>query len=182
MAAAMGCTMFVESRRPPRPTSSTATSTRARRNSSNAIAVVTSKKVGGDSSDPFASRSSITLRTSSDQPDEHGTVDGHAVDREALFEADEMRRGIAADLHARRAQRAVGHRRHRSFAVRTGDENAFEVCLRVAERRCQRRDVCEAELDAELLEAQQVLQRIHIYGSATAHRGAAAQFQPDAAP
>ncbi len=65
MAAAMGCTTFVESRRPPRPTSSTATSTRARRKSSKAIAVVTSKNVGGDSSDPSASRPSITRRTCS---------------------------------------------------------------------------------------------------------------------
>ena len=101
-----------------------------------------------------------------DQFDEHGRVDRRAVDRKALFEADEVRRGVAADLQARRAQRAVGHGRHRPFAVRAGDENAFELRVGMAERRCERLDVREAELDAELFERQQVLERIHIYGSA----------------
>ena len=61
---ATGWMTLVESSRPPRPTSTTATSTSARRNSSNAIAVVASKNVGGACSAPSARSASIAPRTS----------------------------------------------------------------------------------------------------------------------
>ena len=65
MAVAIGETTFVASSRPPRPTSRTATSTRARRNSSNAAAVVTSKNVGWTASAPSARSCSMVSRISS---------------------------------------------------------------------------------------------------------------------
>ena len=64
MAAADGVATFVASRRPPMPTSRTATSTRARLKISNPIAVATSKNVGSVASVPAARSRCTTASTS----------------------------------------------------------------------------------------------------------------------
>ena len=88
-----------------------------------------------------------------DEPDEDAGVDRRAVDRKPLFEADQVRRCVAANLQSRRTQGHVGHRRHRPFAVRAGNQDALELCVGVAERGGERLDVREPELDAEFFEA-----------------------------
>jgi hypothetical protein len=64
MAPATGVMTFVASKRPPSPTSMTATSTDARRKSSNAMAVVASKNVGRTRSVPDWTRLSARSSTS----------------------------------------------------------------------------------------------------------------------
>ena len=63
IAASPGLTTLVASRRPPRPTSSTAMRTPASRNRSKPAAVAHSKKVGGVSSVPDRCRPSTAVRT-----------------------------------------------------------------------------------------------------------------------
>ena len=57
MAVTAGASTFVASKRPPRPTSTTAVSTPARRKISKAMAVVTSKKVGHEARAPVRAQS-----------------------------------------------------------------------------------------------------------------------------
>ena len=156
-----GATTFVASSLPPSPTSRTATSTPARRNSSNATAVVTSKKVGCTSSPPSARRLSMASRTSATAATRASSADRPAVDDEPLGEIDQMRRRVPRRPVAGGAQRRVDHRRHRAFAVGAGDVHRPECPLGMAEPGDERGDVVEAELDAELLEAEKILQRIH---------------------
>jgi len=63
IAPAAGTTRLVASKRPPSPTSSTATSTPASRNRSKATAVVASKKVGSVSSAPRARADAMARST-----------------------------------------------------------------------------------------------------------------------
>jgi len=90
-------------------------------------------------------------------------VFGHRVpiDDEPLGEADEVRRRVARRSVARRAQRRVDHRRHRSLAVGAGDVHRAERPLGMAEPRHQHRDVVEADLDPQLLQAEEVGEGIH---------------------
>ena len=79
--------------------------------------------------------------------------------RDALLDAIEMRRRVAAGLEAGGAQAALDHRRHRAFAVGAGDVNRFPGALRMAERREDDADVVEPELDAELFEREEPFER-----------------------
>ena len=63
ITAATGVTTLVASSRPPRPTSTTARSTRARRNHDRAIAVAASKNVGGWVRPPARSSASVCPNT-----------------------------------------------------------------------------------------------------------------------
>ena len=63
IAEASGSTTFVASSRPPRPTSSTATSTRARAKCQRAAAVTASKNVGCAASVPRFTRAAAASRT-----------------------------------------------------------------------------------------------------------------------
>src|SRR6185436_5492239 len=69
-------------------------------------------------------------------------------------------RGVARRTVARRAQRGIDHRRDRSLAVGPGDMDRAERALGVAEPGDERGNVVEAELDPEVLEAEQIRQRI----------------------
>ena len=88
--------------------------------------------------------------------DERVLRDRTSVDDESFREVDEMRRGVARRAVAGRAQRRIDHRRHRALAVGAGDVHRAEGALGVAESRDERGDVLEAELDPELLEAEEV--------------------------
>ena len=85
---------------------------------------------------------------------------GPAVDDEPLRDVDQMRRRVARRAMARGAQRRVHHRRHRALAVGAGDMHRPERPLGMAEPRDERGNVVEAELDPELLQAEEVGQRI----------------------
>ena len=159
IAETTGTTTLVASRRPPRPTSSTAVSTRACRNNSKATAVVTSKNVGWAWSTP--SRRSVDRVAHAG----HGRVqrlrfDRPAVDDEPLAKIDQVRRRVASRAVAGRAERRIDHRRDGAFAVRAGDVNRPERALRMAEAVDDREDVVEAELDPELFEAEEIGKRI----------------------
>ena len=78
----------------------------------------------------------------------------------ALLEALEVRRGVARAWSPAARSAAVDHRRHRALAVGAGDDDRAEAALGVAERGAEPRDVLEAELHAEALEAEQVVERI----------------------
>ena len=72
-----------------------------------------------------------------------------------------MRRGVARRAMAGRAQRRVDHRGDRSFAVGAGDVDGVERALgMIRARATDGADVVEAELDAELLEAEEPGERI----------------------
>ena len=103
--AATGTMTFVESKRPPRPTSITATSTPARRNSSNAIAVVASKNVGWTGRLPVASSRSAQSSTSSAASWSASGVDGRVSDDEAL-RRDRRGEGRCSGPRGRRPRRA----------------------------------------------------------------------------
>src|SRR4029079_16730136 len=83
-----------------------------------------------------------------------------AIDHEALGEVDQMRRGVACRAVAPGAQRGIDHRRYRALAVGAGDMDRAECALGVAEPGDERGNVVEAELDPEVLEAEQIRQRI----------------------
>src|SRR5262245_33344902 len=71
------------------------------------------------------------------------------------------------------AQAGVDHRRDRAFAVGAGDVYGAERALGMAETRQDRADVVEAELDAELFEAEEVIEMRHVRGAASAAIAAA---------
>jgi hypothetical protein len=79
------------------------------------------------------------------------------VDHEPFAQREQMRRGVAGRAMPGRAQPPFHHRRHRAFAVGAGDDDRAERVLRIPERGTQRRDVREAELHAEALEAEEEL-------------------------
>ena len=93
-------------------------------------------------------------------PSHVGRADGPSVDHEALGEIDQMRGRETRRRVARGPQHSVDHRRHGSFAVGAGDVDRSKRALRIAEAREQRADVVESELDAELLEAEKVGERV----------------------
>ena len=89
-----------------------------------------------------------------------GGADRLSVDDKSFRQVDEMRRGVASGVVTRAPQHLVDHRGHGSLAVCTGDVNRSKSVLGIAETREQRANVVEAELDAELFEAEKVGERI----------------------
>src|SRR5829696_7149549 len=85
-------------------------------------------------------------------------------------------------------QRGVDHRRHRSLAVCAGNVHRLECALGDIELRENRRDVLEAEFDAELREREEVFERAggHTWGAGSATAigwgGSAAAGSGDTAP
>ena len=82
-------------------------------------------------------------------------IDRPAVDDKALSEIDEMGRRVPGRTVARRAKGGIHRRRDRSFAVGPRDVHRAERAFRMPERVENGPDAVEAELDAELLEAEQ---------------------------
>ena len=87
-------------------------------------------------------------------------IDGTPVDDEALGEIDQVRRRVTRRAVARRAQRGLHHRGHRAFAAGPRDVHGAKGALGTSQPVEQCRDVLQPELDAELLEAEQPLDRI----------------------
>ena len=159
MAPATGVMTFVASNRPPRPTSMTATSTPARRNSSNAIAVVDfeeRRRHGQRAARPAADRRSS--RTSSATSCSVGGIDRARRRSRTLGQVGEMRRDVARGPDAGGDERRVRHRGHRALAVGAGDVKGGEAALGVAERLAQAGDVLETELDPEVLEREEAVE------------------------
>ena len=75
-----------------------------------------------------------------------------------------MRRRVPARPIAGRAQAALNHRRDRTLAVRPGDHDAGIREVRTAERAEQRPNLLETELDADLLEREEVVAGGHAEG------------------
>ena len=118
MATARDATAFVASSRPPRPTSSTATSTLAARNTSSASAVVASKKLGGASIRPAASITRAACASST------SARNRFAIDGESFLEVDEVRRREAPGPQAGGSKAALHHGGDGALAVRAGDDEA----------------------------------------------------------
>ncbi len=72
-----------------------------------------------------------------------------------------MRRRVARRPVPGGAQRGFHHRRDRSFAVGAGDVDGPIRAVGTAEPFDDGSDVAESELDPELLEAEQIRERIH---------------------
>ena len=83
-----------------------------------------------------------------------------AIDDEPFGEVDQMRRRVAPRAVPGRTERRVEHRRHRAFAVGAGDVNRAKGTLGVIQAVHERPDVLEAELDPDLLEAEEVGERV----------------------
>jgi len=96
-----------------------------------------------------------------DDPGQLRCRDRLAVDREPLFHAHEVRRGVAARPVPCRRQGRGGHRADRALAVGARDNHARARVLRAVQRVRDGADVLEAELVAVELEAEEVLKRIH---------------------
>ena len=96
----------------------------------------------------------------------------HAVDGPAQFvftrlltihdepfgEIDEVRRRVPSRPVAGGPERGVDHRRYGTLTVRSGDMHGTEGVFRMAESLENRADVLEAELDPEVLEAEEVFE------------------------
>ncbi len=161
MADVAGVMTLVASKRPPSPTSMTAAVTFSRAKISNAMAVVTSKKVGVAARAPLAVSRSIASKRSRGRAIEDARIDGRAVDGDAFLDAIEVRRRVAAGAIAARAQAALDHRRDRPLAVGARDMNGGPAPVRPIERRQNRLDVVEPELDAERLEREEPFTQAH---------------------
>ena len=57
----------------------------------------------------------------------------HAIQEEPLVDRQQMRRGEACRMVARRAHHRIDQRAHRALAVRAGDMNTFELAFRMAQ-------------------------------------------------
>ena len=106
------------------------------------------------------SATAATMRVGGDRP---------AVDDESLGQIDQMGRGVARRSWPAARKRGVDHRRDRALAVGAGDVDGSERPLGMAERVDDRGDVLEAELDAELFEAEELVERV-------GHRDASARL------
>ena len=145
--------------RPPRPASTTATSTPWRASSSNAAAVISSNCVTRSP----GSSAAVDLRRR-----RRGALDGGAelvglevavADPDALGERGEVRREERARADAVRLQQRRGHAHRRALAVRADDVDRAEALLRRAQRGEQPAHALQAEAHAEQLEAEQMLLR-----------------------
>ena len=83
--------------------------------------------------------------------------DRSPVDTDPLLDSGEVRRRIEPRPEPVRPRDPVQHGRDRAFAVRPGHVDGEEAVLRVAQGRAERRDVLEAELDPEMLEAAEIV-------------------------
>ena len=144
---------FVASSRPPSPTSTTAISTAARRNSSKAMAVAHSKKVGRRLERAVAPPA-VRPPPGPSPPRLRGraVVDLAFADDEPLLDPFEVRRGIARRAVPGRRGARPTHRRDRPFAVGAGDDDRAEGAFGMAERGADRLHVLEAELHPETFE------------------------------
>ena len=158
----MGVMTLVESSRPPNPTSMTATSTPARRKSSRARAVVASKKVGCARSAPRRDQRVDAAAEIGDAATSVSWATGRSSMANRSREIDQVGRGEARRPVAGGAKPGVDHRRHRALAVGARDVHRAERSLGMAERGDQRPDVLEPELDPELFEPEQVVERFHV--------------------
>ena len=132
----------VASRRPPRPTSTSATSSSASAKCRNITAVSSSNSVGG----PEPRRDPVGQGDHRpDEPRERCGIDRPPVDDDPLPVGHEMRLGRLADAIAGGAERGAGERDDAALAVGAGDERAPDGQLRVAHRPEQRPDPAEAE-------------------------------------
>jgi hypothetical protein len=84
----------------------------------------------------------------------------HAVDGKPFGQVDEMRRRIPSRTVACGAQDGIDQRRDGSLAVGPCDVDGRVRALGIPESREDGADVLEPEFDAEVLEAEQVLERI----------------------
>ena len=91
---------------------------------------------------------------------QRSVVNRMAIDYEALVERDQMRGRVAPDAISRRTQSSVDHRGDRSLAVGPRDVQRPKRALGVAQAADDGAHVGEAELDPELLEAEQIGERI----------------------
>ena len=121
-----------------------------------------SKKVGGASSAPDCCSALDRPAHAVDAPAQGVRADFFVVDDESLFEAFEVRRGVARRAVACRAQAAMDHRGDRALAVGPGNDDRREGTFGMIERGAQPRDVLEAELHAQPLEAEQVVERVRV--------------------
>ena len=158
-----GVMTLVASKRPPRPDFDHADRhLGSRRKISKAIAVVTSKNVGSRLERAvLAQPIDDGEHVGGDRVEDVAASTGNAVDGDALFDAIEMRRGVAARAVAGGAQAALDHRRDRSLAVGAGDVDRRPRALGPVQRVENLVDVLEAELDAELFEREEPLTRGH---------------------
>jgi hypothetical protein len=67
-----------------------------------------------------------------------------------------MRRRVASGPTSGRPEPALDHGGHGALSVRAGHDNKAAGQVRASERREQRTDLVESELDAELFEGEQV--------------------------
>ena len=164
MADTMGETMLVASRRPPSPTSSTASDdTRL------------SKQIEGNGRRALEERRKAGQCPVGDQPFgdllhprsralQLGVVHLVTVNDEALGQPDQVRGGVARHAVARRAQRGLGHRRDRSLAVGARRSARRRMRLGMVERLQQPGHVGQAELHPEAFEAEEELERGGAHG------------------
>ena len=154
--ATIGSSTFVESRRPPRPASITATSAPARAKWSNAIAVVASKKLA-----PISSMSGMCVAMNDDDVvgRDHLTADDHP-----FAKVHQMRRRVRRHTESFRREES-GHRRDAaSLPVRAGDVDRRIASLRIAERGEQRRRALESELERAGRPREQEGERVAVVG------------------
>ena len=146
---------FVASQRPPRPASTTATSTPASASRAYAAAVSASNcvtRVAGleRAIDELGGRPRAGGRRR-----EPLRRDVGAVDADALGEGDEVRREVRAGAHAVVREERRDHPRRRGLAVRADDVDRAERLVRRPERRHELAHPVQAEAHAEELERQQ---------------------------
>ena len=147
----------VASWRPPRPASTTATSTPRRASSSNAAAV-DQLELGHAVA---LLQPAVDLRRrrggALDRGAERAGLEVAVADPDALGEARQVRREERARAHAVRLEQRGGHPDGRALAVRADDVDRAEALLRRAERGEQAAHALQAEAHAEQLEPEQVL-------------------------
>ena len=143
--------VFVASHSPPRPTSTTATSTGVSAKTAYASATMTSKK---DSLISLLGVDEIEVRRDLVVAlDEAARRDLLAVDHDALGDVGQVRAGEAAGAQPERAQQLVDHARGRRLAVRPGEVDRPVGALRVAEQVEQRLDALAGGLHPALAPA-----------------------------
>ena len=147
----------VASWRPPRPASTTATSTPRRASSSNAAAVISSNWVTRSP----GSRPRSTFGRGRGGPLHRRAeclgLEVAVADPDPLREARQVRRDERAGAHAVRLQQRRGHPHGRALAVGADHVDRAEALLRRVERGQQPPHALQAEAHAEQLEPEQVL-------------------------
>ena len=160
IAPAAGAMMLVESYRPPRPTSMTATSTRARRNSSKAMAVVGLEEGGLNRRTTSRLERISTVEDIPRGVPQRVRIDRRGSNDEPLLKIDKVGRAVSAGMHTSGDQRGVHHRGDRALAVRAGDVECRERLLGMPQRGTQPGDVVEPKSNPERIEREETVEQL----------------------